>query len=469
MDPEREMRSQTRRPSTQLSNGPRKRPSKPLKPQQQQAAKSDEAVDDSAWIHRDKLAQIEIQEMEQAGMHVRQPHRSDSVSQMRSSSRATSRTGMRRTSSKDQIAGSAVEEQVNGSAEPERKRVSTIHDAEDYDDIEMHPGFDPELRTPEEVAAEQTPYRQHTVRPSTSRIPISKISPASVLNQDSPNSRSGSNAFPTSWDDLQYAQRMRSNSAASGVLLDDSDVIPSTKAESTPKAQTPTKVKPNAKAAAVNRKPLNEVTNSKATTPNTRPSTSSGHAARPSTGQNRPEGEAPWIATMYKPDPRLPPEEQMLPTHAKRMMQEQWEKEGKIGNAYDRELRLLNDEEIKAPDTHSQQSDEQVALHTAETVMSTENKENASPQTTLQQHDAWPIKTSIDTNTRVESPRPDTSAAYPATEPVRASTSSLPSPLQAPSKPAHEQRSSIQAVPRMPEYDEKQESKTRKVCCCVVM
>jgi hypothetical protein len=39
---------------------------------------------------------------------------------------------------------------------------------------------------------------------------------------------------------------------------------------------------------------------------------------------------------MYKPDPRLPPEQQMLPTLAKKMQQEQWEKEGRTPNTYDR-------------------------------------------------------------------------------------------------------------------------------------
>src|ERR1700755_2777293 len=47
---------------------------------------------------------------------------------------------------------------------------------------------------------------------------------------------------------------------------------------------------------------------------------------------------------MYKPDPRLPPDQQLLPTHAKRLAQEQWEKEGKVGTVYDREFRLLNTE-----------------------------------------------------------------------------------------------------------------------------
>lgn len=38
---------------------------------------------------------------------------------------------------------------------------------------------------------------------------------------------------------------------------------------------------------------------------------------------NRPEGDPPWLATMFKPDPRLPPEQQMLPTHAKRLAMQQ--------------------------------------------------------------------------------------------------------------------------------------------------
>jgi hypothetical protein len=47
------------------------------------------------------------------------------------------------------------------------------------------------------------------------------------------------------------------------------------------------------------------------------------------------------LATMYKPDPRLPPDQQILPTHARRLQQEQWEKEGKTPTAYDREFAPL--------------------------------------------------------------------------------------------------------------------------------
>jgi len=44
---------------------------------------------------------------------------------------------------------------------------------------------------------------------------------------------------------------------------------------------------------------------------------------------------------MYKPDPRLPPDQQIIPTHARQMMQQQWEKEGKTPTTYDREFAPL--------------------------------------------------------------------------------------------------------------------------------
>lgn len=56
--------------------------------------------------------------------------------------------------------------------------------------------------------------------------------------------------------------------------------------------------------------------------PGPRPGTRSGEIKRP-------EGDPPWLATMYKPDPRLPPDQQLIPTVAKRLQLEQMEKEGK--------------------------------------------------------------------------------------------------------------------------------------------
>jgi hypothetical protein len=49
------------------------------------------------------------------------------------------------------------------------------------------------------------------------------------------------------------------------------------------------------------------------------------------------------MANAYKPDPRLPPDQQLLPTVARRLQQEQWEKEGKFGDTYDTEFRPIND------------------------------------------------------------------------------------------------------------------------------
>ncbi|KAK4975592.1 hypothetical protein LTR28_009234 [Elasticomyces elasticus] len=60
---------------------------------------------------------------------------------------------------------------------------------------------------------------------------------------------------------------------------------------------------------------------------------------------------------MYKPDPRLPPDQQMLPTHVKRMMQEQWEREGKTGSMYNRGIDLLDDYSHAGPDVTSASAD----------------------------------------------------------------------------------------------------------------
>ena len=50
---------------------------------------------------------------------------------------------------------------------------------------------------------------------------------------------------------------------------------------------------------------------------------------------NRPEGPPHWFDAVYETDPSLSPDQQMLPTHAKRMMKEKMEKEGKFGSAQD--------------------------------------------------------------------------------------------------------------------------------------
>src|SRR6201999_1549016 len=62
--------------------------------------------------------------------------------------------------------------------------------------------------------------------------------------------------------------------------------------------------------------------------PTQRPGTRSGETP-PGSSNKRPEGDPPWLSSIYSPDPKLPPEQQLLPTVAKRLQQEQWEREGK--------------------------------------------------------------------------------------------------------------------------------------------
>ncbi|RMY10446.1 hypothetical protein D0868_03690 [Hortaea werneckii] len=350
-------------------------------------------AEESAWIHRDKLAEIEIREMEEAGIHVRQSRRSESRGpadrkQERGNSRSMSRSELYRRGSRDRGDG---EDEGNEGEEPtlsphyasfdeisRRKRVSTIPAVEDEeeeaeDGYEQRPfdhNLDSDFRTPEEIEAERAAHRQRITRPSTSRLPVSKVSPVpvpqTVIGRDSPlpRSRNGSGAWSGHWDDQHYARRARSGSVGSQVMLDDfaaADAAATypTRSSSRPtsshlhganensqprKARVPNKPLPTSGGP---RKVSNTTTAAGAGAGASRPGSSSkprqlstnrqrpvsshkktSPSPRPSSSQNnnninRPEGEAPWIASMYKPDPRLPQDQQMLPTHAKRLMLEQ--------------------------------------------------------------------------------------------------------------------------------------------------
>lgn len=61
------------------------------------------------------------------------------------------------------------------------------------------------------------------------------------------------------------------------------------------------------------------------------------------------EGDPPWLVSAYKPDPRLPPDQQLLPTVARRLQQEKWEQEGKFGSIYDKDFRPLTGEGFLSP------------------------------------------------------------------------------------------------------------------------
>ena len=333
----------------------------------------DERVDDSAWIHRDKLAQIEIQEMVEAGIPLRQSRRSASAGPGASarSSRSMSRSRKSTGGGDQQKAAPPADERYStnsyGYDEYGRKRVSTIDQAAEEDehmfeasDVNVQP-LSPRERQRDSVSPTSAQ------RPGTSRIPVSTSPsvpvPQNVVGRETPlpRSRHGSGAMSGNWEELQYARRARTNSVGSQVLLDDdalntpprvrSSYKTSSNENSPPKMRTPNKAAPTSastrKSSGTAARPGSSAGRKTATQ---RSTSRTDNRSRPSaSSQYPPEGDPPWISNMYKPDPRLPQDQQMLPTHARRLAQEQWEKEGKTGTVYDRDLRLLNDKEFPPP------------------------------------------------------------------------------------------------------------------------
>lgn len=462
--------------------------------------------DDSAWIHRDKLAQIEIQELEEAGIYIRPSRRSQSLGPGRENgrmSRSMSRTGSRKPLN-DQSNGTQYDDDyaaaypahehhertpISNGVTPLASTRETTSPQHSPQASQPSTGHDPSINRPSNDRnnhdSSQPSQQAPTGRPSTSRIPVSRNTPVpvphDVVERDSPlpRSRAGSQTLSGSWDEAQYA-RARSGSVSSQMLLEaDHDrkrITPPEGAnklasgeDSPQKARVPKQTttgrkasNPSSSTARPGSSAGKRVTSGSATR---RPGSSSGHKSRPSTGVFTPEGDPPWIASMYKPDPRLPPDQQMLPTHAKRMMQEQWEKEGKTGTVYDRDFNLLNDEELrpKRPisgqlDLNSHDLDPSNSL-TADTTFT-----NGTTSNDASNSNGWPLGLKSESG----SIRHGNGGGYKITPTI----SSGPT-MQRPgtSEPAPPQRSSTaQDQPlRVPELDEKEEPKPKKACCCVVM
>ncbi|KAF1924537.1 uncharacterized protein M421DRAFT_424673 [Didymella exigua CBS 183.55] len=313
---------------------------------------TDLEADQSNWIHRDKLKEIEIREMEEAGFRIGRTSRSNSRSQ----------SATRRTRTNSELG----EGRQSGDDRYERRVVSPIP-AEDEEALHEQRYHTWSPTNSDDPAPEMQPPSRtnHTVRPSTSRIPLPKTSgipvPAAVADREAPLPRSRTGSANWNGDIAAAGARVRSGSIGSQVLLDDytdekryghrRDNSSSASASSMKQPpRSPVKAKTPGKLAATagSRKTSTTSRNtakSRQVSGNKRPGTSGNAVSRPTTA-HRPEGEAPWIATMYKPDPRLPPDQQIIPTHAKRMQQEQWETEGRVGSMYDTDFRLLNAEEM---------------------------------------------------------------------------------------------------------------------------
>jgi hypothetical protein len=141
---------------------------------------------------------------------------------------------------------------------------------------------------------------------------------------------------------------------------------------------------------------------------------------------------------MYKPDPRLPPDQQLLPTVAKRLQQEQWEKEGKFGNTYDKDFRPLNDEEIQAPENVSQIAD--------------------GHDQNLENHTEWPLR--MPKSDVASTERPGTGSGY----------STIPKIQDIPPSPMSPRIvSTPQPTPLQIEEPPEERNESKGCGCCVVM
>lgn len=299
-----------------------------------------------------------------------------------------------------------------------------------------------DLRRPEEIAEDPGEYWVDSGR--STRIPVAKISPAPLpsdyIDRNAPVQRKSS--FPHFDEEASIVYpRTRSRSGSSANVLDDSP-------NGQPGKRSVTEGSPTKKTATAPRK------TSAPTKPTTqgRPKTRSGPTARsssttrPSTRSGEispraPEGEPPWMISAYQPDPRLPPDQQLLPTVAKRLQQEKWEQEGAFGSVYDKEFRPLNkDSFTKPPESEKPQEPEE------------------------QPQDEWPLKPEA----RVPTPsRPGTSSY--STMPKIQDTPTM-SPLGSP-RPIQQPQIQTSAAIKIPDPQEQPQEKPDEAgCgCCTVM
>ncbi|KAI9806327.1 MAG: hypothetical protein M1825_006442 [Sarcosagium campestre] len=402
----------------------------------------DEDGDTSRWIHRDKLARIENEELQRAGIVV---PREISHPPKRRNRREPSRDKL----SDDFTAEAAWEE------EKARQRQAPPSQVE-VEEYEAEPiTFD--LRLPDEAAEDPyeerheralyTPLRPASQKGSLSRIPLPTSSPLPIrqdfIDMDTPTQRNGGGT----WNGIEEGSiaykktRNRSQSAGSRGLLSDGEDQLQYSPTKTPKATPPGSPKtrmPKPPGSSHGRRPsaTREFSGQSRVTPRSRdptgprPTTRSGD----NTPAKRPEGDPPWITNAYKPDPRLPPDQQLLPTVAKRLQQEQWEREGKPGSVYDRDFNPLDINDVPPPDLPP---------------VPPEAEKRATPV------NEWPLSPQ-------QIPSPDDAAGVNGNDHGGYKTTPIASPNQG-------RHSMTQPPIRLPDAPEENEKKKGGCSCCVIM
>ncbi|KAI3400898.1 hypothetical protein diail_1589 [Diaporthe ilicicola] len=403
--------------------------------------------DDSKWIHRDLLAKIESQELQAAGITL--PPRS----------RSRSKSRRDRDRDRDRSQSSARKPMADNSSRS-RKNSSHAMEPKTPDTSEAINGWD--SRPIEEVEAEGD---APTKPVGGSRIPVPKKSPLPLPTQhmerdklmkrenspeelekriEMPKARSRSNS--TTLKNLEPSPTFKAHPAKRAATT---DLSPKKQIATGPrKGSAPSKSIPPEARGKVKPKPKNGTASS-----STRPSTRSGEREL-SIGSKPMEGDPPWLVSAYKPDPRLPPDQQLLPTVARRLQQEKWEQEGKFGSIYDKDFRPLTNEGFLVPPDNLPSS-------SSDDIVKQEVEKPA---------DDWPLKSP-------EIPRspasPGRSSSYSTMPKIqdKPPASPLASP-KPPSRPAESpEPMQITRVPDIPEKEPEQTGKKEKggCGCCIVM
>ncbi|KAL2014770.1 hypothetical protein VTN00DRAFT_2295 [Thermoascus crustaceus] len=396
----------------------------------------DEDPDSANWIHRDKLARIESEELQQAAIRLQR--------QVRAGSKSSSRRGRSHDSHSNGLNGSIVTTPPTEYSEPWPNLRDEKRRPEQDEAPTEEERMNWDLRRPEEIAADSDDggaskfYRNPGLKKSSSRIPILSASPLPISQEQV--------------DPNQTTPPSGSRPVSRGAQAQSSPAKKTT-AKSTP-GSGPRKTSNNG-AARKTPQPKSR------TNGNGRPTTRAGDI-RPTTAVNRPEGDPPWLATMYKPDPRLPPDQQILPTHARRMQQEQWEKEGKTPDAYDREFAPISIRPDEPPRVNNNNNDDYTSNDDSSSP-EPENEEKAQEQEPEKDSSAWPLQAP-------KEPEPVT--RRPSTNGTTSGYSTMPKvqntpPIGvAPSPKLSQQPTSTQEPS---EKDKKKAEKEKGCTCCIVM
>ncbi|RYP08526.1 hypothetical protein DL764_001857 [Monosporascus ibericus] len=401
----------------------------------------------SKWIHRDKLAKIENEELQAAGIILPK-------------SRSHSRP--RRDRSQEKMNGHRRAADGSDQQTSTRSRKNSALSEKPLDSEAPASTWD--LRLPEEIA--EDPQERLYYAPNGSgkgsRIPVPKLTPAPISSAArDPVERGNIVSRKASGNLLDHESSIpvpqsRSRSGSANALEEPervqlakrstTDISPkksttNTTRKTAPKDKLPAQSRPKTRSGSKNR-----------STSSTRPLTRSGELSP----TRAPEGEPPWMVSAYKPDPRLPPDQQLLPTVAKRLQQEKWEQEGKFGNIYDKEFRPLNEEGfLKAPETEKSKDGDNDG-----------NGEERQEDNGEERQDEWPLRADA------KSPslsRPGT-GSYSTMPKIqdKPNVSPLPSP-RLPQQQTQAQVKTAQTI-RVPEPPEEQQEKSKGGCgCCIVM